>query len=146
MADRLDFGRPLPRTQPRREPVADRLRGHSGFGEVMSQQFGLRLDGLRKPRLQDLRDPLMKLLSLALHQRVVKCVFEQGVLECVIALRRTPLLKQNFRLHQLGQFRLQGRLVERRDGGQQLVAEFATDRRGQLRQSRDRPRADRGGP
>ena len=48
VADRLDLRRPLPRPQPRLEPVADRLLGQARFGEVVGEQLRLGRDGLRE--------------------------------------------------------------------------------------------------
>ena len=121
-----------PRPQPRLEPVADRLLGQARLGEVVGEQLRPRLGGLRELRFQHLGDPPVELLPLSLDQRVVQRVFEQGVLEDVSAAGRPALRVQDLRLHQLGQFRLERRLVQGRDGGQQLVTELAAERRGEL--------------
>ena len=134
MADRFAVRRSLPRPLPRLEPVADRLLGQARLGEVVAQQLRLRLGGLRELRFQHLADPPVELLPLALDQRVVQRVFEQGVLEDVGAARRPALRVQDLRLHQLGQLRLERRLVHGRDGGEQLVAELAAEDRGELGQ------------
>ena len=132
MADRFALRRSLPRPQPRLEPVADRLLGQARLGEVVGEQLRLRLGGLREPRLQHLGDPPVELLPLALDQRVVQRVFEEGVLEDVGAPGRPALRVQDLRLHQLGQLGLERRLVHARHGGEQLVAELAAEHRGEL--------------
>ena len=132
VADRLDLRRPFSRPQPRLEPVSGALLGQARLGEVMGEQLRPRLGRLRELRFQHLGDPPMELLSLPLDQRVVQRVLEQCVLEDVTAARRPALRVQDLRLHQLGQLRLQRRLVQRRDRGEQLVAELAAERRGEL--------------
>ena len=133
VADRLDVRRPLPRPQPRLQPVADALLGQARLGEVMGEQLRPRLGGLRELRFQHLGDPPVELLSLALDQRVVQGILEQRVLEDVAAAGRPALRVQDFSLNQLCQLRLERRLVQCRDGGQQFVAELAAERRGELR-------------
>ena len=102
MADRFGDRRSLPRPLPCLQPVVDGLLGQARLGEVVGEQFRLRLDGLRELRLQHLGDPPVELLPLALDQRVVQRVLEQGVLEDVGAARRPTLRIQDLGLHQLG--------------------------------------------
>ena len=134
-----------PRPLPRLEPVADRLLGQARLGEVVAQQLRLSLRGLRELRFQHLADPPVKLLPLALDQRVVQCVFEQGVLEDVRAAGRPALRVEDLRLRQLGQLRLEGRLVQvrrlRRDSSwlnsrPSTAASWANSRPPSMRSSR----------
>ena len=91
----------------------------------MRQQFGLGLHGLRKLRLQHLRNTLVVLLPGALEERLIGGLLDQRMLEDIRRLRWQPLLVQELRLHQLVQPALDGRLIPRRDGPQQLIGKFA---------------------
>src|SRR2546423_9736428 len=77
MTDRFAVRRSLPRPQARLEPVADRLLGQPRLGEVVSQQFGLRLSRLRELCYQHLGDPPVELLALVLDQRVIQRVLQE---------------------------------------------------------------------
>ena len=87
---------------------------------------------LRGSRLQDFGDPPVEVLSLLLDQRVVQRLFEEGVLEDVTASGSAALGIQDVGLDQLAQLVLEKRLVHGGDGVQQLVAELAAERRGDL--------------
>src|SRR2546421_1476310 len=97
MAYRFAKRRALPRPLPCLEPVADGLLGQARLGEVVAQQLRLSLGGLRELRFQHLADLPVELLTLALYQRVVQRVFEQGVLEDVCATRGPTLRVQDLR-------------------------------------------------
>ena len=68
---------------------------------MIRQQFGLGLPGLRKPRLQHLRNALMRLLPGTLEQRLIGCLLNQGVFEEIGCLRQQSALIYQLRLHQL---------------------------------------------
>ena len=132
VTDRLDFRGSFPRPHARLEPVADRPLGQAGLREVVRDQLRRRLDRLRGSRLQNFGDPPVEVLSLLLDQRVVQGLFEQGVLEDVSASGRAALGIQDVGLDQLAQLVLEKRLVHGGDGVQQLVAELAAERGGDL--------------
>ena len=112
MAYRFAERRSLPRPLPRLEPVADGLLGQARLGEVVAQQLRLRLDGLRELSFQHLADPPVELLPLALDQRVIQRVLEQGVLEDVGATRRPTLRVQDVGLRQMKENVSSQRLAE----------------------------------
>jgi len=99
---------------------------------VSSEQLGLRLPFGEELRFQHFGDPPVELLPLSLDQSVVKRIFEQGVLEDVRATRRPTLRVQDLGLRQLGQLRLESRLVHGRNSGEQLVAELTAEDRGEF--------------
>src|SRR5262245_66690283 len=76
----------------------------------------------------------VRLLPRGLDQRAVQRVFEKGVLENVRAPAGPALRVQDLRLSELGQLRLQRRLVHVRNGGEQFVAELTADDGGELGQ------------
>jgi hypothetical protein len=73
-------------------PVDHRLSAKARLGVVMRQEFGLRLGGVGKARLQHLGNALMVLLARAAQQRLIGCVLDQGMLEDVHRLWRQPPL------------------------------------------------------
>ena len=131
VTDRFALRRSLPRPQACLEPVADRLFGQSRLGEVVPQQLWLRLGDLWEPGLEHLGDPPMELLSLALDERVIERILEEGVFEYVGASGRPALRVQDLRLHQLRQLDLERELVVG-PGGEQLIAELTAEHRGEL--------------
>ena len=78
----------------------------------MRQQFGLRLGGLGKLRLQHLRNALVVLLAGAPQQGLIGRVLDERMLEEVGRLGGSAPLVHQLRLHQLLQPVLQGRLVQ----------------------------------
>jgi hypothetical protein len=102
-------------------PVAYSRLTEAGFRVMMRQQFWLGLDGLRKLRLQHLRNPLMVLLPCAPQQRLIGGLLDEGMLEDILALRRQPPLVDQLSVHQLGQPLLQRHLVHSCDGLEQFI-------------------------
>src|SRR5262249_57468207 len=90
----------------------------------MRQQLWAGLDSLRKAGCQDLPNVLMILLPGASEQRLIGRILDEGVLEHVGSLGRGAVLLEELGLDELMQLALQGRLVEMRDGLQQLKAEL----------------------
>ena len=87
--------------------------------------FGKRL-------LDHARDLGVQLLSAALQQRVISRVLHQRVLERVDRIRRRATTEGQSRRAQLRQGVIELGLRHRRDRGDQLVAEFAANRRPDL--------------
>jgi hypothetical protein len=71
----------------------------------------------------------MVLLPSAPQQGLVGRILNQGMLEQIRRLWRQPPLIQELRRHQLVQPMLQGLLVPRGDGLQQLIGKLAPQRR-----------------
>ena len=69
----------------------------------------------------------MKQLALALEQALVGRVLDQGVLERVRGVGRRAAAEDEFVVDQLLQGVFQFVVAERRDGGQQVLGEFAAD-------------------
>ena len=101
----------------------------------MGQQLGLGGAEVGKLRLQHLGNALMVLLAGAAQQGLIGRILDQGVLEAIHGLRWQPLLVEEFRLHQLLQPALQGRLVPRRDGLEEGIGKVASERRSELCQA-----------
>ena len=57
------MGRTLDRPVCCRVPIVDGLRGESGLGGVMGDEFGVRAGRLGKLRFQDVDNPLMVVLA-----------------------------------------------------------------------------------
>ena len=57
---------------------------------MIGQQFGLRLYGVGKLRLQHLGNALMVLLAGALEQRLIGGLLDQGVFEQIAGLWQRP--------------------------------------------------------
>src|SRR6516225_3838636 len=106
MADRLADRRSLLRALSRLEPEVDCLIGKARFGVVMGQQFGPPLGGLRELLFERQGNAPVKLLALALDQRVVQGIVEEGMLEDVGTMRRLALRIQDLCSHQSGELRL----------------------------------------
>ena len=83
------------------EPVGHGLFGCARLGEVMRDQFGIRLDGVGKPGFQELRHLQVILLPGAFQERLVGGILNQGVLEDVLGPWRAAALIEQFRLDQL---------------------------------------------
>ena len=83
----------------------------------------------------------MILLSGAFEQRLIRRVLDEGVLEEVRCLGWEPPLVEELRFHQLVQSPLQGVLVPRGDGVQQLIRKLAPQRRPELRHGLHRRQA-----
>ena len=75
------MGEPVSRPQPRPQAIPDRLLDDPGFGEMLREQFRLRLHQVRKPRFHHLGDLLMKSPALRLVDRTVQRFLEQRMLK-----------------------------------------------------------------
>ena len=146
VADRFDLRRPCPRPQSGLQPAGDGLLRQTSFGKVVAEKLRLCLGGLGELRFQHLGDAPVELLALVLDQRVVEGIFEQGVLENIVAPGRPALGVEDLRLHQFGQLGLEGWLVQSRNGGQQFVAELAAEPRWRAEPVRARPPSGPLGP
>jgi hypothetical protein len=98
-----------------RLPVQDCLRGQAGLGVVVSEEFGLGLDRLRKLGFQCGGDALVVLLAGALQQRLIRRILDEGVLEAVGRLWRGPLFVEELGCDKLVESLLQGRGIPRRN-------------------------------
>ena len=87
----------------------------------LASRSGCPLDGFRKLRFEHLCDPLVESLALGLQQRVVRRVFEQGVLEDVAARSWRPFVYMDLGLHQLAELGAECSVVQRRDGSNELI-------------------------
>ncbi len=95
VADRLDMGEPVSRPQPRPQAILDRLLDDPGFGEMLREQFRLRLHQVRKPRFHHLGNPLMKVATFPVVDRVMQRFLEQGMLKLIDACGRLALDVEN---------------------------------------------------
>ena len=99
---------------------------------MVCQQLGPGFGRMRKALLEHLADAGVQLLALGAQQAAIGGILEQRVLELVGDLGHRAAAEQKLRLDQLGQRLLERHLAEGREGRQQLVAEHAPERRGQL--------------
>ena len=99
----------------------------------MGEQLRSRLDRLGEAVFQGFADLPVKFVALAAQQAAVGGLLDQGVLELVDDIGRCAAAIDQLGLDQLVQGILERHLVERGHGGQQLVAEHAAERRGQMR-------------
>ena len=102
MASRFDIGKPLERSPTRLQPVSHRFFHESRFGEMLGEKFGVCFRGDWELRFHDLRNALMKSLTLVLFESVSQGFLEERVFEDIGATRRLPFAVQNVRADQLG--------------------------------------------
>lgn len=114
MADRFRICRALHRALTGYLPLLDGLRLQIRFRVVMGEELGLRLGDLRKALFQDLRNLAVIILAPAAQQRLIGRVLEQRVFEAVVRLRRDALDKQQLRVGQLSERRLQLLVIQSR--------------------------------
>ena len=100
--------------------------------QVMGQHLGFGSLDVRETGLDHAGDLGMQLLSTNLEQRVVSRVLHQRVLEGVDSIRRRASTEGQSRCTQLHQGVVELSLRHRRDRRDQLIAEFAANRRPDL--------------
>ena len=113
---------------PERNGGLNKARGR----EVMRQHLGFGGLDVREARLDHAGDLTVQLLPAALEQRVVGRVLYQRVLEGVNRIRRRAATEGQSGRGQLRESVVELGLRHRRDRGDQLVAEFASNRRPDL--------------
>ena len=104
---------------------------------MVGHQLGLHHRHLRELGLQGLGNPLVVALARSPQQGRIGRLLDQGMLEDIRRLWWEPPLVEELRLHQLVQPPLQGPLVPRGDGLQQVIGKLAPQCGPQLRQALD---------
>ena len=119
VGNRLLEGGAAERLIARLAPPFDREVVEPGLCEVMRDHLRLRRRGVA----QDLRCAAMQRPATAPKEAIVSCVLDQCMLETVVGLRRDAVDKQDVRLREPLERRLQSRLVQVRNRLQQRVRE-----------------------
>jgi hypothetical protein len=113
-------------------PVANRWVSLARRCEVAHQQLGFGVFGTREVFFEDARDLGMQALALTLQRRVVCHVLHQSVLEDVCGRGRRAALEYQSRFGQLIEPAVELGFPVGCDRRDELVAEFAPDRRADL--------------
>ena len=137
MALGLDMGRTLHRALAGLEPAIDRLLDAACLGVVVGEQLGLGDFG--KLRFEDIGDARVMALAPAFQHRLIGRVLDERVLKLVGHAPRNGAPVNELRGDEAAQRHLHGRLVERHDCGQHVLAEGAPQHRRNLRHLLDRP-------
>ena len=116
-------GRSLRCLQPQRQRLVDQTR----FGAMSRQQLRLTRHVLRRERAQHRGNASMRLLAPALQETCIRRVLHQCMLEGVVRTRRCATTEHQFAGYELIESRTQPRLGPQCYGGQQLIAELASD-------------------
>ncbi len=114
------------------QPVFDGRSRFPGGGEMMREHFRLRGRDFGEPIPDRVGYLTVQLTPPLAKHRTVRRVLHQRMLEYV-ALPGPSVGKDELRPQQLLEGTLQRRVVQRRDGGKQLVGELAPDCRRRLR-------------
>src|SRR5262245_55319514 len=129
MRDTLDIGRTPQSALPRFPPIVDGGIGEACLSKVMRQNLRLGSNGFRELALEHLADAGVQLLPLPAQEAAIGCVLHKGVLEDKRFLRRNAAPKDEFRADQLLERVAKLPLRAPRERGDQVVGEFAADRR-----------------
>jgi hypothetical protein len=132
MGSGLGKGHALQRQLARGLPKPNGGFGKARSGEMMGQDLRLGGPDVREALLDHAGDLAVQRLPAALQQRVIGGVLHQRVLEGVDSIRRRASTEGQSRCAQLHQGVVELSLRHRRDRRDQLIAEFAANRRPDL--------------